>query len=391
MGNPAFTGERFLPDCTGEIAYEHWHRYVFARHLAADKTVLDVATGDGYGAALLSGVAEFVCGVDIDQPTVQNASATYGAHKNLAFIQADSCALPFPDGKFDLIVSFETIEHIDARAQSLMLQEFARLLAPDGLLVISSPNKKVYSDSREFVNEFHVHELYGDELQVLLAPLFPMQRWFHQRGQFWSGIWDATSAEGRYEAWTLNRSTIESSGAPDAMYYVVLASRTPMTSLDYVPHLSLLIDRDDSITGQYETNTKRLIEQYKITDDLIAANDRQTHHIQHLEELLSEREQLSDKQTLHIRHLEELLSEREQLCDRQTWHLQHLERLIDERDAQIVRMQGALDALAVRSDNLMAQIGELIAQVREREGWRWCINYPSYRMRKFAAKLLSRN
>jgi protein-L-isoaspartate O-methyltransferase len=90
MGNPAFTGERFLPDCTGEIAYEHWHRYVFARHLAADKTVLDVATGDGYGAALLSGVAEFVCGVDIDPPTVQYESATYAAHKNLAFIQADS-------------------------------------------------------------------------------------------------------------------------------------------------------------------------------------------------------------------------------------------------------------------------------------------------------------
>jgi len=365
----AFTGERFLPECTGEIAYEHWHRYVFARHVAAGKTVLDVATGDGYGAALLSSIAKFVCGVDIDQSSVRNASAKYSRSANLAFVQADASALPFPDGTFDLIASFETIEHIDAPAQARMLKEFQRILVPDGLLLISSPNKKVYSDAREFVNEFHVHELYRDELQALLAPLFPVQRWFHQRGQFWSGIWDEIAMDGRYEAWTLHGSSIEPSGVPDAMYYLVLASRITTDFPDSLPQASLLIDRDDSITGEYESNTKRLIEQYKLTDNLIAANDRQTHHIRHLEMLLSEREQLTDKQTVH---------------------LQHLERLIDDRDKKIIRAQGSMEELTARCDSLVGQIGQLSAELKDRDKWRWWINYPLYRLGKFMVRLRPR-
>jgi ubiquinone/menaquinone biosynthesis C-methylase UbiE len=365
----AFTGERFLPECTGEIAYEHWHRYVFARHIAACKTVLDVATGDGYGAALLSSVAGFVCGVDIDQPSVRNASAKYGRSTNLAFVQADASALPFPDGTFDLIASFETIEHIDAAAQARMLKEFQRLLVPDGLLLISSPNKKVYSDAREFVNAFHVHELYRDELQALLTPLFPVQRWFHQRGQFWSGIWDEIALDGRYEAWTLHGSSIEPSSVPDAMYYLVLASRMTTGFPDRLPQASLLIDRDDSITREYESNTKRLIEQYKLTDELIAANDRQTHHICHLEALLAEREQLTDKQTVH---------------------LQHLERLISDRDKKIIRAQGSMEELTARSDNLVGQMGQLSAELKDHDKWRWWINYPLYRLGKLMVRLRPR-
>jgi ubiquinone/menaquinone biosynthesis C-methylase UbiE len=365
----AFTGERFLPECTGEIAYEHWHRYVFARHVAAGKTVLDVATGDGYGAALLSSIAEFVCGVDIDQPSVRDASAKYSRSTNLAFVQADASALPFPDGTFDLIVSFETIEHIDAPAQARMLKEFHRLLVPEGLLLISSPNKTVYSDAREFVNEFHVHELYRDELQALLTPLFPMQRWFHQRGQYWSGIWDEIALDDHYEAWTLHGSSIQPSPVPDAMYYLVLASRMTTGFPDRLPQASLLIDSDDSITREYESNTKRLIEQYKLTDNLIAANDRQTHHIRHLEALLAEHEQLTDKQTVH---------------------LQHLERLIDDRDKKIIRGQRSTEELTARSDSLAGQVGQLSAELKDRDKWRWWINYPLYRLGKLLVRLRPR-
>src|SRR6266403_4168752 len=70
-----FTGERFLPGCAGEIAYEHWHRYAFARRFATGKRVLDAACGEGYGTALLSKVASAVVGVDIDAATVAHARA----------------------------------------------------------------------------------------------------------------------------------------------------------------------------------------------------------------------------------------------------------------------------------------------------------------------------
>src|SRR5947208_17134898 len=91
----SFTGERFLPECSGEIAYEHWHRYAFARSLVAGKSVLDVASGEGYGAALLSAVAARVHGVDIDAATVERASLNYAGLAHLSFVRASVTALPF--------------------------------------------------------------------------------------------------------------------------------------------------------------------------------------------------------------------------------------------------------------------------------------------------------
>src|SRR5437764_3319002 len=89
----SFTGERFLPQCSGEIAYEHWHRYAFARSLVSGKTVLDVASGEGYGAALLSADAASVHGVDIDAVTVEGASRKYAGIANLSFVRASCTAL----------------------------------------------------------------------------------------------------------------------------------------------------------------------------------------------------------------------------------------------------------------------------------------------------------
>ena len=68
-----FTGERFLPGTGGEIAEEHWHRYLFARRFAKDRRVVDAACGEGYGSALLSEVAGDVVGIDIDAKTIAHA------------------------------------------------------------------------------------------------------------------------------------------------------------------------------------------------------------------------------------------------------------------------------------------------------------------------------
>jgi len=146
--NLPFTGERFVPGVPGEIAFEHWHRYAFAARLVAGRRVLDAACGEGYGSALLARSAAQVTGVDVDAATVEHARERYPGRKNLQFDQGSVAALGLKDASVDAIVSFETIEHLAQQDQPRMLTEFARLLAPGGILILSSPNRPQYSEAR---------------------------------------------------------------------------------------------------------------------------------------------------------------------------------------------------------------------------------------------------
>ena len=139
-----FTGERFTPECVREIWYEHYHRYAFARGMVSGLRVLDAACGEGYGSALLAGAASGVTGVDVSAEAVQHARERY-ASKNLDFRAADCLDLPFAADEFDCIVSFETLEHLEDHDG--LLNEFRRVLKPAGFLLLSSPDKAVYSGS----------------------------------------------------------------------------------------------------------------------------------------------------------------------------------------------------------------------------------------------------
>src|SRR5579862_7166095 len=217
-----FTGERFLPSCSGEIAYEHWHRYAFARQFVGGCHVLDAACGEGYGTALLGAVAATVVGVDIDADAIAHAAARYGITDRVRFLEGSCADLPLADAAFDVVVSFETIEHVEAEDQSRMLAEFARVLKPDGLLIISSPNRRLYSDVRGYVNEFHRRELYRNELAALLDTVLPAQRWYHQRVATWSDIWAEAPSSTTVEAWLGDADAVTPYTAPEGMYFVVL-------------------------------------------------------------------------------------------------------------------------------------------------------------------------
>jgi protein-L-isoaspartate O-methyltransferase len=88
-----FTGERFTSETSGQIEIEHLHRYFLARELCRDKDVLDIASGEGYGSALIAQVAKSVIGVEIDAEVVAYATAAYGRN-NLTFHQGDARAIP---------------------------------------------------------------------------------------------------------------------------------------------------------------------------------------------------------------------------------------------------------------------------------------------------------
>ncbi len=251
----AFTGERFTPECVREIWHEHWHRYAFALPFARGRRVLDAACGEGYGSNLLASVAAEVTGVDIADEAVAHARARYGTRTNLRYAQGDASALRFDDAGFDLVVSFETLEHL--HEQEALVAGFARMLAPGGLLLISSPDRATYSDVAGFRNEYHVRELYRDEFTALLARHFPYVRLYAQKLLFQSVMWSLDASDGPGVAATASQDGAEVAEgfgyAP--LYYVAMCSRDPLP--DGLPGVSLFGDREESVYAHYNGEVRR--------------------------------------------------------------------------------------------------------------------------------------
>lgn len=248
-----FTGERFTPECVREIWYEHYHRYAYAQPLARGKRVLDAACGEGYGSALVAAAADSVLGLDVSAQAITHARARYGL-PNLRFEQADVTALDhLPAASFDLILSFETLEHLFA--QETMLQGFRRLLAPGGLLLVSTPDKRNYSDIPQFQNEHHVRELYREEFEALLAGIFPYRRLFAQKLLFQSALWALDSTEGWPSAAVLSREGELREGLAYApLYYIAVCALEPLPPL---PALHLFGDDEESVYAHYNHEIRK--------------------------------------------------------------------------------------------------------------------------------------
>src|ERR1700739_2502119 len=180
-----FTGERFVPHLEGNIALEHLHRYSMPREIAKGMDVLDIACGEGYGSAMLAGVARRVFGVDISRDCIDCASIKY-RHPNLEFKVGSCSTIPLESASVDLVVSFEKMEPHDEH--ELMLAEIKRVLRATGILIISSPDKHEYSVVPAYTNPFHIKELHRSEFEKLIASRFKQIALFGQRIIFCSGI-----------------------------------------------------------------------------------------------------------------------------------------------------------------------------------------------------------
>jgi 2-polyprenyl-3-methyl-5-hydroxy-6-metoxy-1,4-benzoquinol methylase len=182
------TGERLIPEAyAGEIVLaEHLARYHLAARLAPGRRVLDAACGEGYGAAMLAAAsAASVVGVDIHAETVAHARRRYELDVRIG----DVGKLPFANGEFDLVVSFETIEHVPDPEGAL--SEFARVLAPDGVLIVSTPNATEYLVE----NPFHQRELTPVEFFAALDARFVTVRPLYQQNFLTSVVLDGERLE----------------------------------------------------------------------------------------------------------------------------------------------------------------------------------------------------
>lgn len=167
-----FTGERMIPKLNHSAGFyfEHIARYLYASTYCKGKRVLDVGSGAGYGSFILAqhGKAKSVHGIDIDPETVTYAQKIYGTNSNKVSYAVDSAETlsTIKDSSYDIVVCFELIEHITK--QSSCISHIKRILKPDGILIISTPNKFTYPDG----NEFHLKELYPKQFEKLIRTHF---------------------------------------------------------------------------------------------------------------------------------------------------------------------------------------------------------------------------
>lgn len=153
---------------------EHQLRYNFAQKFVNKKIVVDLGCGVGYGSFMLADAgARKVYGVDTDKNAISHAKNHY-YHKNITYIVKDAIYTKLVSSVADVIVAFEIIEHI--RNPKRFIQEVLRLLKPNGIFVLSTPNSQTsFGD-----NPYHIKEFTFKELKKLLSTFSRLQ-FFGQR------------------------------------------------------------------------------------------------------------------------------------------------------------------------------------------------------------------
>jgi SAM-dependent methyltransferase len=327
--------ERFVPDeMRGElIEAEHLARYWWAARLVEGKRVLDAGCGVGYGSSILAGAgAAEVVGVDISDEVLQAVRHTL--HPGVRLERADVRKLPFDEDSFDVVVSFELIEHLARPAKAL--DEFVRVMRSDGLLVLSSPNRDVYPEG----NPHHQHEFRHDELRAALSERFEHVELYRQLDWVTSAIFDddtlARGSGDEVEELTLRKVAAEQPGSE--LYTLALASHAPLPepralavlgdAAQIRPWLSQLADQDHHINilrGRLDAMSERQAELRRLLLDAHAGLAERDEHL-----LSAHRNEMHDREQ-EILWLRKVVRDRERELD---W----LRSVSAERDAQLERM-----------------------------------------------------
>jgi glycosyltransferase involved in cell wall biosynthesis/ubiquinone/menaquinone biosynthesis C-methylase UbiE len=378
-----FTGERMTTAVEGEIEFEHFHRYCLARDLCPGLDVLDVASGEGYGSSILANVARSVIGADVDPAAIAHARTTYRG-ENLRFVEGSALDLPLGDASVDAVVSFETLEHV--REHARFMEEVKRVLRPAGKLIVSTPERTVYSARGEPVNKYHLLELTVAEFDSLLRVNFKHVAMLYQRATLGSLI---VKTEGggpwrSYERRSLD--SIEASGGlARAPFLIAIASEQDVSDIPSSVYLDRR--RPGEVLGgylqlpAYQSQAAELSAEIGRLNDAAAARDAE---IGRLIDTAAARDaeigRLIDTaaaRDVEIGRLIDTAAARDAEIGRLNDHLSsrdmELQSVKTERDAQIVwlsdertRLNGQLDGYAATLDALQGRYDKLTRSFRWR-------------------------
>ncbi len=347
-----FTGERFVPEealLNDEIGYEHLHRYYAATSLVSNKDVLDLACGEGYGSVLLAKHAANVTGADIDHETIAWANQKYTpSYKNLQFRQASATSIPFANHSFDVVISFETIEHLDEDMQQQFMAEIKRVLRLGGLLVMSTPDKKNYTDRYQHHNTFHLKEFYRQEFAAFVQNHFLHTAFFDQGYEVVSIISNPATEKNdvvRQHHWRAKEDTSRkyiiavASDQPLATYVNNLASVVPNADKDFLSLMDRLIQMNKEIEGLGQWGTG--------LDNTVAAKEKEINALTEQTNVL--RQSLNEKELLAAE--------------------------LHEKELLVAELNEKLHQLYQESD----KVKERLAEIYQSDGWKMLSRY--YRLK----------
>ncbi|HET8549796.1 MAG TPA: methyltransferase domain-containing protein [Bryobacteraceae bacterium] len=361
-----FTGERVVPgQVDRELWHEHYARYAFAARLSRGQRVLDLGCGTGYGAAELAIAAASVIAVDVATNVIVDASKAY-ARANLRFVPGSAARLPFRDASFDLIVAYEVIEHLPDWPE--LIRETRRVLAPGGQVLLSTPNKVIYSESRGSAgpNPFHVHEFEYEEFREVLEREFPHVVIFLQDHA--GGILiQATDRRGPAEV----RFDGDAPQPQEASFFVAVCAATPQVGVPsflYLPSgANLLRERlahirrlEDEVAQKSawltalekdHAETVRLFREQK--DELEARNRWAQELNEELETTRQRVAQLQEEVATEQKAAQETVAALELENERKTqWALETERRLTAELAAQTAELAKAVELLGLAEETV---------------------------------------
>lgn len=174
------TGERVIEESYSQSLFGqvvhlmHLASYDFAIPYCMGKKVLDLGCGSGYGASRIADVAVSVYAVDVSPEAVAYAQEQYARGNACYSVIEPNAVLPFGDREFDVVLSFQVIEHVQDDAA--YLAEAARVLSDDGVLIVITPDRKCrLLPGQQPWNRWHLREYSADSLRSLVAEYFDVE------------------------------------------------------------------------------------------------------------------------------------------------------------------------------------------------------------------------